>query len=466
MAKSKGEHRGEDQGTAGRSDDKSGSSEVSNRENEGSETFKLDGWQREVEEYQGNIALRAGRQVGKSTIIARKAAKYAIRNSKKSVMIISATERQAYLLFSKVLYFLHDNYRAYIKKGKDRPTKTEIKLSNGSIIRCLPTGIDGLGIRGYTIDLLIADEAAFIPEEVWPAITPMLATTGGKIILLSTPFGRRGYFYERFNDEDFKTWHINSEDVAEQRDEPQRTFMLDFQEKEKKRLTKLQYAQEYLGEFVDELRQLFSDEVIKYSCILRRERVQGFKGQELYLGIDVARLGRDEGTFEIIRKNSKDSMEHIESIVTKRKLTTETFDRVCELDRKWDFRRIGIDAGSGSLGVGILDFLLREPIIRKKIIPLNNLSRVLDHLGERKRQILKVDLYMNLLALMEKGILKLLDDDEVIASLRSVQYEHEVEKNKKSTIKIFGKDTHIAEGLTRAAWLANQKSLNPFISYI
>lgn len=427
--------------------------------------MKLDQWQKEVEEYEGNIAVRAGRQVGKSTIIARKVAKAALKAPRQSILIISHTERQAYLLFTKILYHIQDTRPNMIKTGRDRPTKSELKLRNGSIIRCLPTGLDGSGIRGYTVNLLVADEAAFIPDQVWSAVTPMLSTTGGNIILLSTPFGRQGYFYEAFNDDNFKTWHINAEDVAESRDEPQRTFMRDHQEKEKAKMTKLEYAQEYLGEFVDELRQLFSEEVIKKACVLRRRQNNPID-KEYFLGVDIARLGDDEGTYEILEKVNKDYFCQRESIITKKKLTTETFDRIVALDKHWKFKRIGIDAGSGSLGVGILDFLLREPIVKNKVVALNNLQRTLDHRGNRKRALLKEDMYMNMLALLEKGKLKLLNDDEVIASLRSVQYEHVITMGKKSSVRIFGKYTHIAEGLVRAAWLANQKHLKPFFSYM
>ena len=455
--------------------DSSESRTAPKRTNQGKSNLKLDSWQEEVLSYDGNIALRAGRQVGKSTVIAMKAGELAINNPKTSIMIISATERQAYLLFQKVLMYLDDNYRTYIRKGKSRqgqvmrPTKTNINLNNGSIIRCLPTGLDGLGIRGYTIDWLIADEAAFIPEDVWPAVTPMMSTTGGKIILLSTPFGRLGYFYDRFIDSDFKKWHINAEDVAEKREEPQKSYLQHFHEKERGRMTKLQYAQEYLGDFVDELRQIFSTEVIKKACILSRNRGLPYASSphpDYFLGVDIARMGDDAGTYEIIRRDNEKYFEQTENIVTKKKFTTDTFDRIVELNRQWNFKKIGIDAGSGSLGVGILDFLLREPSVKKKVIAINNLSRSLDASGERRRAILKEDLYFNLLAMMEKGTLKLLDDDEVIASLRSVQYEYTTGERKKVSLKIFGKDTHIAEGLTRAAWLANAKHLNLSITWV
>lgn len=430
-----------------------------------SETIDLDEWQQEVLDYEGNIAIRAGRQVGKSTIISIKASKVALLNHNFSVMIISATERQAYLLFSKVLNYLWDNYRYAIKEGKDRPTKTEIKLKNGSFIRCLPTGLDGLGIRGYTINLLIADEAAFIPIEVWPAVTPMLSTTGGNIILISTPYGRTGYFYDCFNDDTFRTWHVSSEEVAKSRQDPQRTNMLKFYENEKERMTELQYAQEYLGEFVDELRQLFPDSLIKEICILRKEDVLPYnQNGEFYLGVDIARMGGDASTFQVLEKVNKDRYNHILQIAETKKLTTWTYDKILELDNIFHFKKIGIDAGSGSLGVTILDFLLRSPV-KRKVEALNNRQINLDYTGERKRNLLKEDMYLNLLALMEKHKIYLLRNDDLIHSLRAIQYEFAISNNMPSRLRVFAKThryTDLVEGLIRSAWLINQKNLSSF----
>ena len=61
---------------------------------------------------------------------------------------------------------------------------------------------------------------------------------------------------------------------------------------------------------------------------------------------------------------------------------------------------------------------------------------------------------------MERGELALLDDAEVFQSLKSVQYEYTDDGN----IKLFGKYTHICEGLIRAAWGTKDKSLNIWIS--
>jgi hypothetical protein len=67
---------------------------------------------------------------------------------------------------------------------------------------------------------------------------------------------------------------------------------------------------------------------------------------------------------------------------------------------------------------------------------------------------------------MEQGKISLLEDDDLKASLRSVQYEYVTGENKKTTLRIFGNDTHIAEGIIRAVWLANKKTINTFIDYI
>lgn len=454
---------GEDEITGRGTDTCSNNSDCKSRRN-AKNRINLDEWQEEILKTSGNICLCSGRQTGKSTIISIKAGEAAVNNKNFSVLIISATERQAEELFIKVLMYLDDNYKSYIKKGSDRPTKHQIKLNNGSIIRCLPTGLTGLGIRGFTINLLIADEAAFIPDEVWSAVTPMLLTTGGDIILLSTPFGRRGYFYECFNDESFKTFHVNSEDIINNRPISeswniiQKEKAIEFLRREKQRMTELEYSQEYLGQFVDELMQFFPDKLI-LNCMkaIRPETLS--IARDYYIGIDVARMGNDETTFEIIDKRAE-LLIQIENIITTKTLTTETTRKVLELNDKYNFKKIYID--DGGLGVGIFDQLLEEPKTRKKIVAINNSKRSLDKDNTQRKKLLKEDLYNNLKRLMELGKIILLDDPEIFNSLKSIQYEY----TDNGELKIYGKYSHIAEGLIRAAYSYKEKSLNPRIHYI
>jgi hypothetical protein len=82
----------------------------------------LDKWQQDILNTKGNIALRSGRQTGKSTIISILAGEYALRYPKRNIMVIASVERQAYLLFEKILFYLQDKYEKKIKSGIDRPT--------------------------------------------------------------------------------------------------------------------------------------------------------------------------------------------------------------------------------------------------------------------------------------------------------------------------------------------------------
>ena len=418
----------------------------------------LDPWQESVLKTEGNIAVRAGRQVGKSTIISYKACEYAVNNPKKAVMIIASTERQSYLLFEKVLNFLYEKHRAKIKTGSDRPTKHIIKLKNGSIIYAFPTGLSGYGIRGYTINLLIVDECAFIPDDVFTAVVPMLAVAKGTIWVLSTPHGKEGFFYRCFTDESFAKFHVSSLECPRRDDK--------FLEREKGRMTKLQFTQEYLGEFIDELRQFFSSDLIKKCCILPKVNLFPLEAKtpqeglttllppgDYFMGVDVARLGGDQ-TVLISCARRKDRLKMFGIDISEKTYTTETVQRILIADRKCKYKKIYID--DGGLGVAVFDPLLREDQTKKKVVAINNASRSLDRDGKSKKKILKEDLYNNLLRLMEQGKIELFDDEDLALSLKSVQYEYTDDGN----LKIYGNYTHCAEALIRAAWCMSEKQLN------
>jgi|TARA_R100000501_G_C2630136_1_gene125243 hypothetical protein len=411
--------------------------------------MKLDPWQQEVLDTDGHIVLRSGRQVGKSTVISIKSGQYAATNKKKHVLIIASVERQAQLLFEKVMDYLFKNYKSMIKRGKEKPTKSKVCLTNGSIIRCLPTGLSGYGIRGFTVDLLIADEAAFIPEEVWTAVTPMLAVSKGTMILLSTPFGKGGYFYDCFQKDNFSKFHVSSEDCS--RMDPEHL------KSEKESMTNLQYAQEYLGEFVDELRQFFPTELIK-SCMVSKpgETPSRFAG-DFFLGVDVARMGGDESVLFAMQRINKKKLIQVDIDVYENSYLTETVKKIKISDLKWNYKKMYID--DGGLGVGVFDPLLEDPQTKRRVVPINNASRSLDNEEKKYKKLLKEDLYNNLLTLMERSKITFWSDPDVLLSLKSVQSEY-----KNGKLRIFGNYTHIAEAMIRAAWCMKDKTLNIWIA--
>lgn len=412
------------------------------------EDLSLDEWQKEVLSTSGNIVLRSGRQVGKSTIISIKAAEFAAHHKNKKILVIACVERQAQLLFEKILAYMVAKYPKLIKKGRDRPTKHKLSLINGSVILCLPTGLSGYGIRGYTIDLLIADEAAFIPENVWTAVTPMMAVSRGNMILLSTPFGKGGFFYRCFSDPTFTSFHISSEEC------PRADH--DFLAAEKARMSRLQYAQEYLGEFVDELRRFFSPELIR-SCMKSSFSLQEGRIKN-YLGVDVARLGGDESVLFSVAECGGSIYEIDKEILPECNLV-DNYNYILHKDKVFNYSRIYID--DGGMGVGVFDMLLNNSSTKRKTIAINNSKRSLDAKAERKKALLKEDLYNNLRAMMEQGRVTLVESAETMRSLSCIQLDY----TDKGNIKIFGSYTHITEALIRAAWCVREKGLNIYIDF-
>jgi hypothetical protein len=85
----------------------------------------------------------------------------------------------------------------------DYETQLRIEFPNGSRILCMP-GVEET-VRCYSPQLIIIDEAARVPDDLYRAVRPMLAVSQGRLVVLSTPFGQRGWFYEEWNREG--PWH-------------------------------------------------------------------------------------------------------------------------------------------------------------------------------------------------------------------------------------------------------------------
>ena len=416
--------------------------------------WKWDKWQQEVLVHDSNITIRAGRQVGKSVVVAEKAVRFALAHKGSITLIIAASQRQSSLLFEKVrgtLQNLDEDLFA------EPPTLTRIVLKNGSKIYSLPAGKTGHFIRGFTVDMLIADEAAYIAEIVWNSVIPMIAvsrkTRGlGILVLLSTPFGKGGFFYNSFTDPDFKQWHVNSEKCPR----IPKSLLL----KEKKRLTKVQYAQEWLGEFAEEWNQFFKTDLLKRQMtFIEWSLSDKWEGSSFYAGIDVARYGGDENAFVITELSSTgQKLRAVKCHVTEMVSTVDTISRVIQLDQVYGFKKIFID--DAGVGGAVTDVL--EDKLGRRVVGLNNASKRVEIQGEEKKKgILKEDLYSNVLVLLENGKLELISHLGLLRSLRSITFEYGVETGT-PRVKIYGDYAHLAEALVRACWCTREKGLDVY----
>jgi hypothetical protein len=183
-----------------------------------------DPWQRQlIESTASQTLVLASRQTGKSSASAACALTEALLNPPAEVLIISRAQRQSAEVLRKCREFYRGLQGERIRRRRNwRPASiapeieavklrgiredeeaiTDAQLSmeftNGSRIISLPGSPDT--IVGYSaISLLILDEAARIKDDLYALVRPMLAVSGGRLIALSTPFGRRGWFFSAWS---------------------------------------------------------------------------------------------------------------------------------------------------------------------------------------------------------------------------------------------------------------------------
>ena len=112
------------------------------------------------------------------------------------ILCLAPALRQSQELFSKLAGFYRDSGRP-VSPIAER--KLGLELENGSRVVTLP-GTEKT-IRGYSgAALLIVDEAARVDDGLYYALRPMLAVSGGRLMMLSTPAGRRGVFFEEWTE--------------------------------------------------------------------------------------------------------------------------------------------------------------------------------------------------------------------------------------------------------------------------
>src|SRR5258708_1172854 len=197
------------------------------------------------------VLVNCSRQSGKSTTTAILADHTELYEPGSTILLLSPSLRQSGELFRKCM----DVYRAL-----DRPVPSEaetalkLELENESRIVSLP-GKEGT-VRGISkVKLLIIDEASRVPDELYKAVRPMLAVSGGRLVLLSTPFGTRGFFWEAWkNREKWDYYEVPATECPR--------ISPEFLEEEKESMGDWFFQQEYLCKFMDAQDAAFRSEDI------------------------------------------------------------------------------------------------------------------------------------------------------------------------------------------------------------
>ena len=148
-------------------------------------------WQRDMfGSAADRLALLCARQTGKSTATAVAVLQFALSKAGAIVLVVSPSKAQSDLLFAKIVS-IYDALPG--QKIGARKVAGRLTLANGSQIISLPG--NEKTIRGLSADLIVFDEAAQVSDELFHTAMPMVIARRGRVIALSTPFGKRGFFY-------------------------------------------------------------------------------------------------------------------------------------------------------------------------------------------------------------------------------------------------------------------------------
>ena len=142
-----------------------------------------------------NIILK-NRQMGLSTLSAAYSLWLMTFFNDKNIYVIATKQEVAKNIISKVK-MMHHNLPSWLKQKCVEDNKLGQKYNNGSRIFAGTSATDAG--RSEAVSLLILDEAAFIPKmsDLWGALQPTIST-GGDIIVLSTPNGVGNWFHQSF----------------------------------------------------------------------------------------------------------------------------------------------------------------------------------------------------------------------------------------------------------------------------
>lgn len=303
-----------------------------------------------LEDSSKRIVACMGRQTGKTTTIAVKAIIYADTNPNTTVLITSPSMRQSMIMFDRITMLIYST--PYLRNKITRATRTIIQLDNSSRIIALPCSENFL--RGYTADMAICDESAFMPETViTKVIFPMLSTTSGTAILLSTPWDRNHFFYKAFVNPAYSVHRVKSSECP--------LITQEFLEEMRQNMTEEAYRQEYEAEFVEVSNSYFAQDLIR-KCVELAERAglesfsdleHAFAKGEYYAGIDFGKL-QDHSILAIVKvedKTVKLLYMHEFPLETP---YTQVIGHLARAWKKFDFRKMLVDQS----GVG-------EPILEE-----------------------------------------------------------------------------------------------------
>ena len=193
------------------------------------------------------LLVLCSRQAGKSETAAALALHTALCQPGSLTLLLSPSERQSGELAAKVARLYDANGQPVATRKR---TELQLHLTNGSRVVALPSS--EATTRGYSgVALLVVDEASRVPDVLYRSVRPMLAVSKGRLIALTTAYGKRGFFYEAWaGRERWQRIRITAEECPR--------ISPEFLAEEKQAMGERWFRQEYLCSFEDLVDAVFA----------------------------------------------------------------------------------------------------------------------------------------------------------------------------------------------------------------
>ncbi len=215
--------------------------------------LRLDDWQVEVIRERPRRGLwLCARQTGKTTTALLTTLWTVLYQAPALCLIVSPSLRQSSEAFRSFMWLFHklDDAPAVTAKSALR-----CELANGSRVVSLP-GTERT-VRGYAgAKLIVCDEASRVDDALMAALRPMMATVDGSFIALTTPAGKRGWFFE--------AWHSGGDTWRRVKVPASACARLseEFLDEERRELGAMHFSEEYELEFLEADESVFPTAII------------------------------------------------------------------------------------------------------------------------------------------------------------------------------------------------------------
>jgi Terminase large subunit, T4likevirus-type, N-terminal/Terminase RNaseH-like domain len=242
-----------------------------------------------------------GRRFGKTMAAAIDALHFAMTKPRTTQLVIAPTHDQSKILHDLAVHLAQNSLLAgVIARTVDSPFPELILVTRDadgheaeSTIMARSVSHDARNIRGHGADRVIVDEAAFVGETILTQVVPpiLAASRYRELVLLSTPFGTHGAFHAYFErgmagDPDVRAFHFPTSANPH--------VPAEYLERQRREMTALAFATEYLAEFCEDVGAVFRYDVIQ--AAISSDLIPGaVDGHHYVIGYDPARYSDRSG---------------------------------------------------------------------------------------------------------------------------------------------------------------------------